>query len=65
MSSIDLSEKSWDNRYKNQDIGWDLGKISSPLKAYFNQLNNKDLKITLTILGFLINKYGLIFCCLQ
>ena len=45
MSNIDLSEKSWDNRYQNQDIGWDLGKVSSPLKAYFNQLNNKDLKI--------------------
>ena len=45
MSNIDLSEKSWDNRYQNQDIGWDLGKVSSPLKAYFNHLNNKDLKI--------------------
>ena len=42
---MDLSEKAWDSRYKNNDIGWDLGKISPPLKAYFDQLENKELKI--------------------
>lgn len=42
---MNLSEDFWDNRYKNQDIGWDLGEISPPLKAYFDQLTNKDLKI--------------------
>lgn len=42
---MDLSEKAWDNRYLNNDIGWDLGEISTPLKTYFDQLENKDLKI--------------------
>ncbi len=42
---MDLSETFWDNRYKNKDTGWDLGEISPPLKAYFDQLTNKDLKI--------------------
>lgn len=42
---MDLSEKAWDNRYKMNDIGWDLGEVSPPLKAYFNQLENKNLKI--------------------
>ena len=42
---MDLSEKFWDNRYKNKDTGWDLGEISPPLKAYFNQLTNKSLKV--------------------
>ena len=42
---MDLSESFWDNRYKNNDIGWDLGKISPPLKAYFDQLTHKELKI--------------------
>lgn len=42
---MDLSEKAWDNRYKNNDIGWDLGAVSPPLKAYFDQLENKELKI--------------------
>ena len=42
---MDLSAKAWDNRYQNNDIGWDLGEISNPLKNYFNQLENKNLKI--------------------
>ncbi|WP_298781213.1 methyltransferase domain-containing protein [uncultured Polaribacter sp.] len=42
---MDLSEKVWDNRYQTNDIGWDLGKVSPPLKAYFDQLENKGIKI--------------------
>lgn len=42
---MDLSEVFWDNRYKSKDIGWDLGEISPPLKTYFDQLTNKNLKI--------------------
>ncbi|MFK8058476.1 MAG: methyltransferase domain-containing protein [Polaribacter sp.] len=42
---MDLSKNAWDNRYKNNDIGWDLGEISPPLKTYFDQLENKELKI--------------------
>jgi thiopurine S-methyltransferase len=35
----------WTNRYKNNEIGWDLGTVSNPLKEYFNQLTNKDISI--------------------
>lgn len=42
---MDLSADFWDNRYKSNDIGWDLGAVSPPLKAYFDQLTNLDLKI--------------------
>ncbi|GAB7256063.1 methyltransferase domain-containing protein [Polaribacter sp. OB-PA-B3] len=42
---MDLSASAWDNRYINNDIGWDLGNVSPPLKAYFDQLDNKELKI--------------------
>ncbi|MBU2940457.1 SAM-dependent methyltransferase [Lacinutrix sp. C3R15] len=42
---MDLTEGFWDNRYKTLDIGWDLGKISPPLKNYFDQLTNKNLRI--------------------
>jgi len=35
----------WNDRYKNQETGWDIGFISSPLKAYFDQLSDKNLKI--------------------
>lgn len=42
---MNLSEEFWDTRYINKDTAWDLGEISPPLKAYFDQLTNKDLKI--------------------
>jgi len=41
----EFSEAYWDNRFKNQDIGWDLGVVSPPLKAYIDQLKNKNLNI--------------------
>ena len=42
---MDLSANAWENRYLNNDIGWDLGEISPPLKEYFDQLENKEIKI--------------------
>ncbi|MFT5762173.1 MAG: SAM-dependent methyltransferase [Polaribacter sp.] len=40
-----LNEIFWGNKYKTNKTGWDLGEISPPLKAYIDQLTNKDLKI--------------------
>ena len=40
-----LTEEYWNNCYQNNDTGWDLGKISKPIEAYFSQLNNKELSI--------------------
>ena len=40
-----LDESFWDDRYRDNDIGWDIGYVSTPLMAYFDQLQNKDLKI--------------------
>jgi len=42
---MDLSANAWEHRYLNNDIGWDLGEVSTPLKAYFEQLENKEIKI--------------------
>ncbi|WP_148869491.1 methyltransferase domain-containing protein [Tenacibaculum adriaticum] len=42
---MDLSEEFWNNKYRNNKTGWDLGAVSTPLKTYFDQLTNKDLKI--------------------
>lgn len=36
---------NWQERYLNNEIGWDIGEVSPPLKAYFDQLTNKQLKI--------------------
>ena len=42
---MDLSANFWNNKYKNNKIGWDLGEVSPPLKTYFDQIENKELKI--------------------
>lgn len=40
-----LTDNYWNERYLTDDFGWDLGEVSTPLKHYIEQLNNKDLKI--------------------
>lgn len=40
-----LDQNYWENRYLNQDTGWDLGEISPPLKEYFDQLTDKSIRI--------------------
>jgi len=35
----------WELRYQQDDTGWDMKKISPPLKAYIDQLDSKELKI--------------------
>lgn len=42
---MNLDQKFWNDRYKNNKTGWDIGCISPPLKSYFDQLTNKKLKI--------------------
>lgn len=45
MAEKELSEKYWNDRYLTENIGWDLGTISPPLKAYFDQLEDKTIEI--------------------
>ncbi len=40
-----MSKQFWESRWQSKQIGWDLGKVSPPLKAYFDQLEDKNLKI--------------------
>ena len=42
---MNLNENFWETKYKTNKTGWDLGEISPPLKAYIDQLTNKELKI--------------------
>ena len=42
---LKLSSKFWNQRYLENDTGWDIGYISTPIKEYFDQINNKKLKI--------------------
>ena len=46
MKNEDLETKNyWTQRYKEDRIGWDIGYPSTPLKIYFDQLENKELSI--------------------
>jgi len=40
--SLNLNATYWNNRYLQDDFGWDLGSISTPLQTYFDQLTNKE-----------------------
>ncbi|GGW80726.1 class I SAM-dependent methyltransferase [Salegentibacter mishustinae] len=44
-SNRSFSNEFWSLRYEQNQTGWDIGEISRPLKAYIDQLEDKDLKI--------------------
>ena len=37
-----LDQEYWDAKYKNNATGWDLGKVSPPIKAYIDSLEDKN-----------------------
>lgn len=43
MNSLD--QEFWNDKYKNEQTGWDLGQVSPPIKWYIDQLKNKSIKI--------------------
>ncbi len=51
-----LTKEYWENRYINNDYGWDTGTITPPLKEYFDQLTDTALKILIPGAG---NSYEL------
>lgn len=42
---MDLSEEYWNNRYAENNAGWDIGNVSTPIKEYIEQLSNKEIAI--------------------
>ncbi len=40
-----MEESFWSNKYKKGKTGWNIGYVSTPIKEYIDQLENKDLKI--------------------
>jgi SAM-dependent methyltransferase len=40
-----LSKDYWNKRYVENAKGWDIGKVSTPLKVYIDQLTNKSASI--------------------
>ena len=45
MKRDSLNENFWNNRYLDNDTGWDLGAISPAIKKWFDTKKNKDLQI--------------------
>lgn len=42
---MELNAAFWTDRYTTGQTGWDIGAVSTPLKAYFDQLTDKELEI--------------------
>lgn len=40
-----LDRAFWEGRYATGETGWDAGSITTPLKTYFDQLQDKSLEI--------------------
>ncbi|MEN8187026.1 MAG: methyltransferase [Bacteroidota bacterium] len=41
------TQSYWENCYKTDEIGWDIGYVSPPVKSYFEQLEDKETEILL------------------
>lgn len=40
-----LDQNYWDMRYLKSETGWDIGTASEPLRQYFDQLTDRNLRI--------------------
>lgn len=40
-----LDQHYWNNRYQQKETGWDMGSVSTPLKAYIDQIRDKNIAI--------------------
>ena len=49
---MDLDKNFWDQRYQSGETGWDAGKITTPLKEYFDQVSDKNCKILIPGCGY-------------
>jgi methyl halide transferase len=57
--SISLNENYWSNRYLNNQIGWDVGEITTPIKQYLDQVHDQQLAILFPGAG---NSYEAAYC---
>ncbi|WP_026915387.1 methyltransferase domain-containing protein [Christiangramia portivictoriae] len=40
-----MNKSYWNNRYRNNQTGWDLGAVSPPIKAFADGIEDKELNI--------------------
>ena len=42
---MDLNKEFWEGKWELEQTGWDIGHVSTPIKIYVDQLEDKDIKI--------------------
>lgn len=42
MAKSPFNQDYWDNRWKNQETGWDIGQAAPALAHYFQQIEDKN-----------------------
>ena len=45
MMTMKLNKEYWEERYEKGETGWNVGKITTPIKEYIDQLKDKNVKI--------------------
>ncbi len=49
---MNLNRDYWEERYAQANLGWDIGSVSTPLKQYIDQIENKNRKILVPGAGY-------------
>lgn len=44
-TQLNLGQSYWNKQYESNSTGWDLGEVSPPIKAYIDQIENKNCRI--------------------
>lgn len=47
-----MKQDFWTNRYEEKQTGWSVGNVSTPIKEYLDQLDDKNLRILIPGCGF-------------
>ncbi|SNS24871.1 thiopurine S-methyltransferase [Belliella buryatensis] len=43
--NLSLDQSYWTSRYKQNQIGWDVGQATTPIKQYLDQVEDKSIRI--------------------
>lgn len=47
-----MEKAFWEARYEQQQTGWNIGSVSTPIKAYLDQLTDRNIRILIPGCGF-------------
>ena len=42
---MNSNQANWNSKWEQNQIGWDIGSISTPIKSYIDQLTDRNIKI--------------------